>query len=480
MPLHSLVRALGALICLCACTNVRAQDQVFSMPHCGKLPKPTQMLGAAVVGDRLYAIGGDSTTGWSDEVWSAPIKPDATLGDWRAEKSLPERRSYLSNCTEVVNNRIYLVGGMTATDPHTSDSALQRVRDVLWTTVQPDGTLADWKHSEPWPGTTLNLPATCSTDKFLLLTGGSSNKAAVDQVLVADLAPDGSPTNWHTGANLPQQRFFHGAGMLGNRIYIWTGLPDRGSTNLNPMDSVYSAEISDAGQIGQWREESALPQALYSSANCAVNDYLVSVGGRYARGYPTNVIWFARLDNGKVQQWQMLKTDLETRIYHTVALDRTHGWVFIVGGREKTLPGIGGGKLVDAIQAFQLSQPEGAKLKQAEVSLDTRNTAMVDNLPKALESARGGKTVLAFFYAPEVPACKRVWDQVITSPQYQQLSSRYILANIDISAPAGKELVQKFGVYRVPVIAEISGDGRVLKRSNTISTMADVQTITGN
>ena len=232
-------------------TPLRAQDAgaQFAMPQCGKLPITIQMHGTAVIGDRIYIFGGLDAKGWSDKVHSAPLLPNARVGAWREEKHLPDRRCYLVNCLEVVNDYVYLVGGLTSAQIDGKESALTRKNNVLYTKVLPGGILDDWKESVAMPPPAISLGASCSTDKFLLLTGGSAPPSIVSSnVLIADLGGTGAPENWRVAGKMPASLWFHGAAILDSKIYLWGGLPTRCLlyTSPSPRDRQKSRMPSSA------------------------------------------------------------------------------------------------------------------------------------------------------------------------------------------------------------------------------------------
>jgi hypothetical protein len=109
----------AVLVALTAmCVHVGAQNlpvatpAPFSLMRCTSLPLPREMHGAAVVGARLYVMGGiPNLGGWTTSVISAPIMQGGALGTWREETPLPDMRSYISQSVEVVNDRIYIIGG---------------------------------------------------------------------------------------------------------------------------------------------------------------------------------------------------------------------------------------------------------------------------------------------------------------------------------------------------------------------------------
>lgn len=469
---------------------LRAQEgPELSIPRVGVLTVPTQMHGTAVIGQRLYLIGGETQEGWSNSVASAPIAADGRIGSWRTESPLPVRLAYIGNSIEVLNNRIYLIGGITATRPDTRETSMVRSRDILWTETGPDGSLRPWKKSPPFPGPHLGFMATASTDRHLLVTGGSTSQGVFNSLYVADFAPDGEPVNWRSAGKLPIRLCQHGAAVQGDRIYVWGGLKSRKNSShitLDPADintRVWSAPLNGDGTVGAWREEAPMPAPTFGSACSGFNDYLVNIGGRYQDKRPTNGIWFAHLENGRVGEWKFVKTDLEARVYHSLGLDQSQGRIFVTGGQKKTAPGNQPIARLNDIQAFQIPQPEGSRLSAVQVAAGGQTETGGGGgsgeqgflpLREALRHAASQRRpVLAFFYSPEVPGCRRFWDSVISTPAFQALKQNFILSAVDVSGPDAS-LGPEYHIFKVPALVVIGPDGKHLKSTISLRTMEDV------
>jgi hypothetical protein len=485
---YRFVRVVLVFVSILVASTSYSQQQVFSLAKAGKLPVATMMHGSAVVGTRLYLLGGNyeklgsPDSGWVADVYSAPISTNGTLGEWRKEESLPERRAYIGNAVQVINNHIYIVGGSTYDANNSGDNGAHISQEVVWTTVGADGKLAPWQKSQPFPGQSISNTSTCATDKNLLVLGGHNLQLVSDAVLVSDVGEDGAPVNWRQAAKLPTPLWFHGSAINEDRLYVWGGLTTQQANSASTK--VYSAPIGPNCTIGQWQEETPLPYPIYSCAFTGSNDYLVSVAGRYVGGIPTNAIWFSRLQNRKVGQWQFLNTDLQARLFHGIGLDRTKGWVFITGGLDRKTTSTKRGPdtpVVDLVQAFQLTQPQETKLVVAPNSPKPAAAAapgadqQVRSITEALQAAgQQNKNVLAFFYSPEVPASKRTWDQLINTPAFGQLTSNVIFAAVDVSG-ADASQSYKYGVFKVPSFVVLAPNGSLIKKGLKIQTAQDLQ-----
>lgn len=448
------------------------------------------MHSTVVVGKRLYIFGGDLTSSeqqvWGKNSFSAEILDSGRLGEWRPERRLPEYRAYIGNSTEVINNHIYLIGGNSSDDPGASESQLTNCKDALWTTVQSDGSLAEWQRSEPFPTATgFANASTCSSDRFIFVLGGRASDTK-QQVLVTEAAPDGKLSKWRIAGNLPIPLWFHGSALLEDRIYVWGGLSGNDRSSINAR--VFSAQISITGAVGTWTEEARMSQPIFSSAYCGFNDYLIAIGGRYADGTPTNSIWFTQLVNGRVTQWQGLRTDLDTRLYHSLGLDKSHGIVYVTGGQRRlTIESNKIPNLLAGVQNFRLSQPQASRLDVANTpAAASPNTANSNTMRRGLEplsldeafqrASAGGKEVLAFFYSPEVPACRRFWDSIIATDAFASLLESYVFAAVDISR-GDQSYCYTYGVFKVPALIVLGRDKQVRQKTMRPTSLEDVKTL---
>lgn len=460
----------GAGVLLLATTSVScAQAPAFQLKKCTPLPATVQMHGCAVVGNRVYVLGGNTSIGdtWANEVYSAEIKDKSgELSEWRKEREMPERRYYISSSVEVVNNRIYVVGGYASPAKDTPEKDTKATNDTLWTSVNADGSLSEWKHSDPMPGTTWYCAATCSSDKNLFVVGGRGGVGGggdvLDTIVTADLDADGKPTKWRQAAKMPLPLWFHGAAVIDDRMYLWGGLYTRTSTDVNRR--VFSAPVNKDGSLGAWLEESSQMLApVYSSAFCGFNDHLIAVGGRFQDAVPNATINFARLQDKHPQAWSMIQTDLNARVYHAAGLDRTRGIVFVTGGQHR-LGKEPNGTVLNTVQAFQIAQPQSSRMGTA-AETGAKSAADLVRLPAALEQAKANKSgVVAFFYSPEVPACRRAWDNVVSRPEFRAAIGNRHLAGVDVSGPESS-LGYEHGVFKVPCLAAFGPDGTLIKQT---------------
>lgn len=337
------------LLLACACL---AQD-VFSVKRCGTLSPPRERHGSFFYKERLYVMGGKTPTDWTNSVQSASVGANGMLGPWRHETPLPDRRNYLNGPVQVVGNHVYVIGGNVSDMPDPA-TKLHKASHSIWTTIQPDGTLAAWSKGPDFlneiKGGLVCLSA-IADENHILITGGTAAKGLIKDVFICDLAADGTPGAWRVLGPLPVPLYYNGTALIGGRIYLYGGLNKKERSSINAL--VYSAAYNGT-TLSEWRQEpSDMPSPIYSSVFCSTPRCLLAIGGRYANDYGTKAIWYAPLVNGVVQKWQMVKTDLPANVYITGAVDIATGRCFVSGGQLQTVPKENA-PAEDAVSAFVL------------------------------------------------------------------------------------------------------------------------------
>jgi hypothetical protein len=349
------VTAIVLLVLFAPLQDAWAQAPIFRTKRCGKLPEPRQMHGCTVVNSRIYIIGGNNDDGFRNDVISGPIAEDGEIGEWRQEKSIPEYRHYIGTSVEAVNNRIYVIGGGVVPSANSPESALTRARDVLWSEVGSAGYLISWNRSEPFSDSGVSCVGTCSDANHLFILGGNKKEGTSSEVLTCDFSSSGAPINWRKCTPMPVSLWFEGATVQDEKLFVWGGLASRESASASSR--CFSATVHANGTLSNWTECEPMPTAIYSSAFCGFNNHLIAVAGRFKNAEVTNDVIFTELKNGKPTEWKQLPTDLETRVYHSLGLDKSRGWIFVTGGRYRYGTGSLTGTVLDTVQGFQIGAP---------------------------------------------------------------------------------------------------------------------------
>ena len=425
-----------------------------------QLPEARQMHGAAVVGNHLYVLGGNTLSkGYEASVMKAQILPDGNVQQWTKTTPMPQVRAYISNTTIVLNDVLYVLCGFDGT---------QYWKTMIWTRAQPDGTLLPWKESAPIPGAGVDCSAAASTPGHIYLIGGGSGKPPqpVNTVLVGVLNENGDFVRWEQGPSLPVSLWFHNAAVVSGRIWVWNGLTTGSPSSLNK--NIYSAPLRSDGSIGEWRQEFvSIPQPLYGAVGTSCGSYLISFCGRYSSTIESSDVWFCSVTDAGLTPWQRLETTLDTRLYHALATDYRRGLVYVPGGRFIKSDNV---SLRKSVYYFKLAQKkaeanagDGASAKTntlyqgsapSEMTYRYQATLPADAIQgfMSYEQARNlsrqyNRPLVVYFHSPDVRPCQQQ-QQILSQFNIASYGQQILFAWVDTTiAP---QLVQQIGVFRVP------------------------------
>ncbi len=295
------------------------------------LPDTVGYSQAAVTRNRIYLLGGFNGSNYLSTVYTAPILPDGALGPWTTGTPLP---SAVSDSQAVVTrSRIYLLGGLINGSPSST---------VYTAPILPDGTLGDWTTAESLPGNVTDSQAVVTRNRVYLL-GGTINRNVASTVYTAPILPDGTLGTWTTGISLPETVFYSQAMVTCSRVYLLGGFSGNGSSsstvytapilsdgtlgdwttgtslpgtvsdsqtvvtrsrvyllggrtiNDSPSSTVYTAPILSDGTLGTWTTGTPLPGiVIYSQA--VVTPTRIYLLGGYVDGKLSSKVYVAALD----------------------------------------------------------------------------------------------------------------------------------------------------------------------------------------
>lgn len=489
------------------------QNQTFFAPV-RNMPEGRGFHGSAVLGDYLYVFSGQTRAGETREtekpdpsVWKARIYGRNQLGEWDRTTSLPATRYYIANSTLVLNDVVYIIGG--------SEQVLEgRSHDTaIWSKPLPNGTLTPWQTSSSFPGGA-SCPAAVSTPGHIHVIGGlMTNDQVSNHVWTNPVHTDGSLSKWQPGPPMPIPLWFHQAGVVAGRIYVWGGLVedvDPGDP-VRPSPYVLSAPILSTGKLGAWRrEQQLLPAPFYSAATTVAGPFLMSFSPRYQGAQISNDVWFTRIGPQGMEPWRRKTTDIPNKVYHAVAPDYRRGVVFLSGGRgpEFEYP------LLEVGAVFGLTSEAARQAEQTWLAAQTAHSNSVSSLAASLEeSAKGsggasggrylsyiadrtlqegavdgfltitdarriaerdGKPLVMYFNVQDAVPCQEQKRHLETE-KFAQLTQHAAFAWIDTREYP--QLCQQIGVYRVPTW--VFFDARGEKRGMRIGVMTPEELVAG-
>jgi hypothetical protein len=207
------------------------------------LPAARSQGGALAAAGRLYALGG--TSGGAsptplNDVISAPINTDGTLGSWRTESQafMPTGRSLFGLAQW--GNRFYVLGGLAAA------ATSYPLGQVLVYSVNPStGEVSAPQATTALPSARYALSAVADAG-FVYAFGGIDTTGYLDEVWAARVLSDGTLGPWVKTQSLPAPRAFFAASVTTDH-----GVLVSGGYNGQMLGDVQRGDLTAPGPAAQ-------------------------------------------------------------------------------------------------------------------------------------------------------------------------------------------------------------------------------------
>jgi hypothetical protein len=232
-----------------------------------KTPMPTARhgFGIAVCQDKIYVIGGENGTSGYVNYLSTNEVYDPLTDTWETKKPMPTSRHELE--ANVVNGRIYLIGGITDNyrSIHTSVNEVYDPATDSWTT----------KQQAPFA---VAGYASAVVDNKIYIMGGELgfNERASNITLnqISNQIYDAETDTWSLGASLPTLAYYAAAGATTGvrapiRIYVVGGGLTKTSNDVRVYDPAWD----------NWTFGTPMSTNRTSLAVGVVDDVLYAMGG---------------------------------------------------------------------------------------------------------------------------------------------------------------------------------------------------------
>jgi uncharacterized repeat protein (TIGR01451 family) len=241
----------------------------------GQLPVALYLHAVAATETDLYVVGGWDGSQTRAEVWRAPFAANGILGAFVQVGNYPVALDL--HDAVIVQNRLYVVGGWTGTEP---------LNTVAYADLLPGG-LGSWVTVSSLPKALYRLSALAYNNR-IYVTGGYDNQQSQSTVYYANVQPDGTLAGWQTTTELPVGVFFHETVVQDGQLVVLGG-----RNSGTEYRSVYAAPLNADGSVGAWTLESELPETLHRFAAVSVSrngsDYLYIMGGLHGADYRPTV-----------------------------------------------------------------------------------------------------------------------------------------------------------------------------------------------
>lgn len=218
------------------------------------LPARLHHTGTAVIGERLYVIGG-FTTGFLS-LWNpvdSAYRYDPATDTWEELAPMPTARGALGVAT--VGGKLYAVGGIG--EQGNSDAV-----------EAYDPSTNTWSSKAPLPTPRDHLAVAVAQDRLYAIAG-RVNGSYANNLTVVEVYDPGADA-WRVAAPLPTARSGIAAGVIGDTIYVVGGEAPEGTFDTNEAYSV-SAD--------RWRSAPPLPTARHGLGAAVIGGHLYVIAG---------------------------------------------------------------------------------------------------------------------------------------------------------------------------------------------------------
>jgi len=265
-PLSGGVAVANGKIYAIAC-NVTYEYDPATNTWTTKKPMPTPRWGFAIAAyqNKVYVIGGitstDPRTGLGiycslNEVY------DPLADTWESKTSMPTARAYFD--ANVVNGKIYHIGGFP-NQPSPDYPLVSDVNEVY------DPATDSWIAKAPIPTAVYGYASAVVNNKIYVISGQGVNRVNLNQIY------DPEAGTWSYGAPIPTDVHYAAAGATTGvaapkRIYVLGGNA-HGAMDSCDLNQVYDPEGNT------WTTGAQMPTPRRSFGVAVVNDVLYAIGG---------------------------------------------------------------------------------------------------------------------------------------------------------------------------------------------------------
>lgn len=169
------------------------------------------------------------------------------------------------------------------------------------------------------------------TKNRIFVIGGRTNNTVRNTVYSAAIDQYGSLGAWSNVGTLPRVRFDGSLFVTKNRVYYVGG---KESVTGNPVNTVYTATITDTGTLSSWTTGSTLSAAITNGAAITTRDRVLYIGGSSSTGAVSTILSSSLTTAGVTSTWPHLTTIPSALTGAKAAIINDHCVIF--GGNNGT------------------------------------------------------------------------------------------------------------------------------------------------
>jgi N-acetylneuraminic acid mutarotase len=225
-----------------------------------KAPMPTARDGLAcgVVNNKIYVIGGMSRVGSTDIIFAVNEEYDPAANTWATKTSMPTARASLG--VAVVNNKIYAIGGNYEPSGQSGPWASRSTNEEY------DPVSNTWTTKTPMPTSKGSFAIAVVNNKIYCIGGYDYNGGGN---VATNYEYNPATDSWATKAPLPVAGYSFGVGVVNNKIYCIGGYST--SSGLLSLNAEYDPATNS------WANKAA-PPTVRGAAGVTLNNKIYWIG----------------------------------------------------------------------------------------------------------------------------------------------------------------------------------------------------------
>ncbi len=277
-----------------------------------------------VFGNTVYVVGGVNGATGTPSVESTTLEASGMLSAFTVVPGVTVATPRASPVAAVIGNHLYLLGGGT---PMTANATLERA------SINASGSLSAFSETTVRLETTVNsFGGVFATGGRICLMAGEAN-ASRNGLRCTFVEPGGTLLGFNeympTMAGIIPPRTVGGYAIVGNYVYTFGG---RSTVDMN---EVIRAPIGDGGEVGAFARFGNLDQTRDSMASLVGDGRLFLMGGRNA-GIDSPAILASAIDlNGNLEMMFAGPPQMFAASRHRPAVGILGNRVFAISGRDR-------------------------------------------------------------------------------------------------------------------------------------------------
>jgi len=270
----------------------------------------------------IYMIAGVDGRNFLRSTEYAPILVNGQVGEWKMGSALVMDRGF----TEAIvrNGYVYVVGGGNGPNGKHLLQTVERAK------INDDGSLGQWRLES----SQTILPRRCTKLALVgdyLYSFGGYGGTLLDSVEYAKISEDGRVGLWKMASEamlLP--RYVNSVKSVDGNTYVIGGHDQNKGVGIGDVEW---AKPQASGDIGSWKNTSALETGRYGLASAKNGKILYALGGLTGLEYLNSVEKSNVLPSGELSSWQQTTRMTAVRAMFSALVHKNHLYVF--GGANR-------------------------------------------------------------------------------------------------------------------------------------------------